>query len=787
MRLLPQTSPQRVCRFEIVRKASHQSEGTVKRGAARCPFDDCRANIDGDEIKRQAQAGHMGEQLFAVVFKERTLVGKREKWIRDYRAPRPDDDVADLVQQHLAERMPLWEAFDCIPNEAIPEDRQRQNAMRYGMFKWRDIFSPRQLLCHVTSVEIFRALVDEEREAGRLDEPTQAAFVYLSFALDKLLNYNSRMSVWMPTREVVANTFNRHDFAFCWSHAEMAPLIVGMGYDWAFEQTKKAVLELMGLVRPGMDAKAAYRALGERGEAGANGELFSEQGRAARAQTTEGEEGWTPPKVEVTCQSASSLYHVDAGTVDAVVMDPPYYDNVMYAELSDFFYVWLKRTAGYVLPDLFWRELTDKEQEAVANPAKFKGAKGAKKLAYEDYRQRMQDIFAECRRVLKADGILTLMFTHKATGAWDALAQGLLNAGFEITASWPINTEAEGSMHIKDKAAAKSTIFLVCRPKEEQADGKKIAWEDLEPKVRKRVRESVEEFKGYGIGGVDLYLSCFGRALGEFAKHWPDIYRENPRAHVEKGEDPYAVTPEDALNAARAEVKNWRLDSLFNMERRADLDKVLEWFVLAWDAFRAPTFPYDEGMQLARVVGVELEKQIVGYIAEKKGSNLMLWDSVTRREKKKLRSNEGKDTMLDALHYLAALARQQDLSVAREAMEKMRLDKDRRFLDALRAVLEVLPVPPSMQEQEILSQAQVKEEKQALQAALGTEEAEEEEDEALEGGAEADDEDEEDESGKSLVGAAAFAVDFEKLEMLRRLALGEITVKPRQLGLFGKP
>ena len=168
----------------------------------------------------------------------------------------------------------------------------------------------------------------------------------------------------------------------------------------------------------------------------------------------------------MTCKPGDTLDHIADATVDVIVMDPPYYDNVMYAELSDFFYVWLKRTAGHVVPELFTRQLTDKDNEAVANPAKFAGQKGAKALANRDYQERMARIFDECRRVLKPNGIMTLMFTHKATGAWDALTKGLMEAGFVITASWPINTEAEGSLHIKDKAAANSTIFLVCRPRE---------------------------------------------------------------------------------------------------------------------------------------------------------------------------------------------------------------------------------------------------------------------------------------------------------------------------------
>ena len=170
--------------------------------------------------------------------------------------------------------------------------------------------------------------------------------------------------------------------------------------------------------------------------------------------------------ITITCKPGDSLDHIEGASIDAVVMDPPYGANVMYAELSDFFYVWLKRTAGHVFPELFRRNLTDKEHEAVASAAKFQGTKGAAALAERDYQERMASIFAECRRVLKTDGIMTVMFTHKETSAWDALTKGLMEAGFMITASWPIDTEAEGSLHIKDKAAANSTIFLVCRPRE---------------------------------------------------------------------------------------------------------------------------------------------------------------------------------------------------------------------------------------------------------------------------------------------------------------------------------
>jgi len=716
------------CDFEIVRKVAEQSAGTVADGDATCPFPDCGRVIDGSEVKRQAQAGQMGDQLFTVVFKRRivtkTKTGKtRIKWERDYRAPRAEDDNLAAIAARFAEKLPEWEALDIVPNELFPKNSNDDRPIQYGMPLWRDLFSPRQLLCHCVCIEVFQEILTQVRDSGNWNATAKCAFGYLALSLDKLRDYNSRMTRWHVNREVMAGTFDRHDFAFKWSYAEMAILAEGLGLDWCVDSVAKCIEELVDMTHPHGTRSALEGELDFSGEA------------------------WTPPPITISCQSGDSLDHLDEASVDCVVMDPPYYDNVMYAELSDFFYVWLKRTAGLVYPELFRRQLTDKENEAVANPAKFKDQKGAKARAGRDYQDRMAAIFAECRRVLKPDGIMTLMFTHKATGAWDALTKGLMHAGFTITASWPINTEAAGSLHIKDKAAANSTIFLACRPRAVlPGDAETQYWEDVEPLVAGAVRKRVAEFQAAGIRGVDLYLASFGPALEEFSKHWP-LKRGTPnpfppsRKRVQKELfpeewDPYAVSPEDALNAARREVKSWRLEQLTHKRARTELDPRTSWFVLAWDAFQAPVFPYDEALRLARAVGVDLDKDIVGSLANKKGSDLIMWDSVQRANKGSLGSADGSSGMIDALHHAAYQGRTKTLESARELLERAGIMDNPNFRSAMQAILEVLPVGTAF-------------------------------------------------SGVELPADVAGAGnDFEAIEKLRRLAFADQVEEPQQLSLW---
>lgn len=732
IRLVPRcqngpSSEGRRCDFEIVETEQAQSSGTISDGDATCPYPDCARVVDGDEVKRQAQAGEMGDQLYAVAYKAKiaklTKGGRaNEGWVRGYRCPNERDDNAAFLLKDLNDRLTDWEALDVVPQEQIPEGSKTEEPHRYGMTRWRDLFSPRQLIGHCILTETFRELYAADTAKGTLSGPERAAYVFLAFGLDKLLNYNARLTRWDNSTGRIRSVYDSHNLALVWSYAEMAILNEGGGFDWAIKQTQKCINELID-----MSASA-------------------EEGHGTLFASRDGQAGI--PNAIVTCKPGDALDHIRSGTVDAVVMDPPYGANVMYAELSDFFYVWLKRTAGLVLPELFTRHLTNKETEAVANRSRFKGQKGADALANRDYQEKMASIFAECRRVLKSNGIMTVMFTHKEARAWDALTKGLIEAGFAITASWPINTESEASLHIKNKAAANSTIFLVCRPLPKEQGGETTYWEDVEPLVAKAVRTRVEEFQKAGIGGVDLYLASFGPALEEFSRHWP-LKRGTPRPEplakkrrkqaelFEEEFDPYAVTPEDALDAARREVKTWRLNQLTHTKGRGDLDATTSWFVLAWDAFKAPVFSYDEGLRLARAVGADLDGQLIGKICEKKGSDIKLWDSATRAAKSGLGPADGSRAMIDTIHHAAHRARTRTLDAALDLLKDAGIDNDPQFLAALEAVLEVLPPSRNFV---------------GFDVATGD--------------------------------AKSAADDFDALEKLRRLAFSDKVDEPQQLSLF---
>ena len=198
-------------------------------------------------------------------------------------------------------------------------------------------------------------------------------------------------------------------------------------------------------------------------------------------------------------------------SLDAVITDPPYYDNVSYANLSDFFYVWLKRSIGPLYPDHFASALTPKKAEAIAETSRCGGSKSKARQAYE---QMMAHAFSEAHRVLKPTGQLAVVYAHKTTLGWATLVDALRQAGFTVTEAWPLDTEMKARLLAMDTAALASSIFLVARKRDTAAtghfddrdvikDGNTVATKGVRMELEDIVSERVETLWDMGISGAD--------------------------------------------------------------------------------------------------------------------------------------------------------------------------------------------------------------------------------------------------------------------------------------------
>ena len=559
IRVIPNTET-RTCAFEIVNTTVEQSPGTISRAIATCPYSDCGATTPKGYIAQEAQGGRLGQQLYAIIYRDQrqefTKTGRPKRRLttkRGYRAATLQDDNSAAVLKMLADNAVAWERDNILPTETVPEGDDRR-PHTYGMERWVKMFSPRQRLAHGVCVQTFHELVDNDCNNDELPQARRAAWCYVALALAKLINTNSQFCRWHSNRQVVAGTFDSHDFGMKWSYTEMAVGIEGLGLEWALKDIGDCIGELVKM----------------------SGHVSAPDG-----EMDMGDRDLAPaaPPTRVITGPAQFIVDIDDASIDCIVFDPPYHNNVNYAELSDFFYVWLKRTAGYVYPEYFTEHLSDKTNEAIASPARFreqaaqakaanrKPKVSASKLATADYLAKMREIFDECRRVIKPaedGGIMTVMFTHKDLSAWDALITALIESGFNITRVWPIKTEAESSIHIKDKAAARSTMLIVCRPRAQGVeDSPPRPWHEVEAEIRSAVQADIPTLADYNFKPVDIYNAAYGPALRVISENW-GARRITPHPDRIHDEDPFRVTPTDALEVTRREVTRWRTEQISN-------------------------------------------------------------------------------------------------------------------------------------------------------------------------------------------------------------------------------
>jgi adenine-specific DNA methylase len=632
--------------------AEYGNRATYKGGSAVSIWS-AETTFDGDYIRGQAQAGNLGAMLLAVSV---TRPGVRG---RQFRAPTTEDlEAVKAAEAELEARLPEWEVAGLVPNEEIPYGTDTR-PQQHGLYRWRDLFTPRQLLTNITALEELHRIVGEaEAELGA--EQAKALALYLAFMLDKCVDYNGRLASWQSSRTKVRNTFDRHDFSFKWTFAEFDGASALL--PWAVDQVVEAYEGIAKLAeRPPSVLKPS-----------------------------------TSVYSEIFLSSADSLPLNDA-SVDAVVADPPYYDNVMYAELADYFYVWMRRALRDTWPELAGHLLTDKEREAVANKSLFddvathsgrgkrkEGTKTASELADEAYERLLTACFKEAHRVLKDDGVMTVMFTHKRVDAWDTLGAALLQAGFAISSSWPVHTEPEHSLHQAKKNAVSSTILLTCH---KRADTQPAYWDDIKREVTSVARQAAKRFASEGITGVDLSIATFGPVLEVLSRNWP-VY--TGRLDGEGNRE--VLRPDVALNLAREEVADLKKRNLLG-GRQVEFDRPTDWWLLAWSDFKAAEFPSGEALKLSIATHLDLDDILRVYkLAKSSSGNVTLLTPAQRRTAGRLDTDpDSWSTLIDALHALMLTYDEEGFAAARALLQRTGLEDDTTFRALVEAAIRAVP------------------------------------------------------------------------------------------------
>jgi putative DNA methylase len=457
--------------FEIINNAKSRdvAEGTVKRSAAICPI--CGYTTPAENVRKQfinRQGGANDSRMIFVVTKK-----SNKKY---FRLPTKTDVNSFKKASEFLEKMSgLDRELGSIPDEPLPYLRSIFNVNLIGINKWVYLFNSRQLLAILVYQKALRDFYNLNK--SKSEALSNAVLSILTLSLDKLIDFNASLCQWRSTNEDVGHVFGRQALGIVWDYAE-TNLSVNSFVDW--DRVVEHGLKVISYI---------LKSIG------------------------------TNREVHVEKISATSL-HLPDDCASIFFTDPPYYDLVPYADLSDFFYIWLKRLLKDIHPDLFDTNLTPKKDEIVQLAERNKEYHYKTK---ENYELLMKKSMEEARRILGPHGLAIIVFAHKETHAWESQLKSMVDAGWVITASWPIDTEMGSRLRAQNSAVLASSIHLICRPREDSS-GALITnyigdWRDVLQDLPIRIHDWMPRLAKEGVVGADAIFACLGPALEVFSKY----------------------------------------------------------------------------------------------------------------------------------------------------------------------------------------------------------------------------------------------------------------------------
>ena len=544
LRVIPNQQTKKV-EFEVVEATKEEELGFdpkagSSRGTSTCRH--CGTTVKSVHVKEQGKAGKISQQLMAIVCTTPGKKGKTYLSATEYQQYIPDELKIKSRLEELCEDTGL-----SIPSEPIfSGDTRAFFTHLYGLDNFGKLFTTRQLIALMTFVKYVREAHEKMLYQGCEEDLAKASATYLSLSLTKVANRGSNLGVYHTRGEKIESPIGSGRLPMCWDFPEINPIGSGSG-SWSsgFDYTIACLRNLVDI-----------------------------------------------DNVSTLKRQPSQNIDLPDSFLDAVITDPPYFDAFPYANLSDYFYVWLKRSVGHLYPEHFSGKLTPKKKEAIMEPSRYGGDKVKAAKAYENM---MHEAFCEASRILRPDGMMVVVYAHKTTAGWSSLIDSLRRAKFTITEAWPLDTEQQGGLRSL-RASLASSIFLVARKRTNSEIGDYAM--DVKPQLAAIVKERVKTLIEEGVTGADLIIACIGAGL--------KAYTQFDRVELPNGDE---LNAQNFLDEVQKTVLDAVLTDVLHCDKRgiSAVDKPTQYYILGRYEYGEAAVEFDEANTLARGVGVELD------------------------------------------------------------------------------------------------------------------------------------------------------------------------------------
>lgn len=612
------------------------SDAPVSRGGdAECPH--CTVTIDAETIREKFRETKFEYSVYGVNYEAQD---GEWKW-------RAGDEVDKEGMKRAAERVESdFEMLDFFSEKYPGGNTDR--VKNYGVEQWRDLFTPRQLVAHYELFQVFdgckQDILDKYPE-----KKAELMLILLAMGIERQIQFNCRLSSWYDQRGVGHYIFQDNNFSI----------------------KRMFVDNNICAPRRGLDRRFAR--------------VIDDSYEKVASYVADIQEGG-----EVLAGDAATLTNkIQKDSIGVAVVDPPYFDSIMYGELSDFQYISKNRLLQDIFPDLFDSTLVRKEEQAVANPSRQDDPE-------EFYENKMKDIFNELKEILVEDGVLTLMFTDREVQAWNTISKAVIESGFTITASHPIKTEMSDRVGAQDTASVNSSILLVARNRSDRQD-ENVLWEEIESNIERTAKAEAQRLLSIDdIDKIDTTIAAFGPALEQYSEAYPVENKQGQK-----------IEPKKVLAKARQEVTNVIANDELNTETDP-VDGLTRWYILCYTIYGEADIPFDEANQLGMGTDVEItELKTPTKIWSKSSGDVSLNDHTDRvQDIVKLRDDRADnpssrkypvnptETMftyaIDAVHAALHVYEREGPQFTRDWLAERGLKNDTAFTTTVKALLEAV-------------------------------------------------------------------------------------------------